>query len=169
MEMNSETGWDIGVLSVEEAGEPRPVFNSKFNESQAALSPDGNWIAYAAGRVAGGSLYVQPYPDGPRMIVSSEEAFQPRWSRDPEKPELFYRSGNRMVAHAIETEPKLVIGPARELFELDRWAGPTYYSSYDLLPDGRFVLVVEGEDGEQEPREFVVVVNWAEKLRAIGK
>ena len=39
-----------------------------------------------------------------------------------------------------------------------------YHSSYDILPDDRFVLIVEGEEQKGPPEKFVVVVNWSEGL-----
>ena len=87
------------------------------------------------------------------------------WSRDAKNPELFYRVDNRLMAVLIRTEPELEIGEAKEVFEIEGWAGLLSWSSYDLLPNDRFVLIVQGEDQEEQHDEIVVVVNWSEELK----
>ena len=64
-----------------------------------------------------------------------------------------------MVAATIETEPKLRVTDRKELFE---WK---YLSSYDVAPDGRFLMI---RDPEGPPRQRInVVLNWFDELKRL--
>jgi Tol biopolymer transport system component len=68
---------------------PRPIATSPFPEYGASTSPDGRWIAYAAGDTGEYQVYVQPFPGGGlKKRVSSVFGVHPRWRGDGR--ELFY-------------------------------------------------------------------------------
>ena len=45
-----ETGHNIGMIAVDGGSEPEWLLRSEFNENNAALSPDGRWMAYQSDR-----------------------------------------------------------------------------------------------------------------------
>jgi hypothetical protein len=108
------------------------------------LSPDGDWMVYAAlepGRDE--QIYVQRYPDASeRTVVSPGGGREPVWS--PTGEEIFYRSidGRRMLAIAVRTAPSISVGPPRTLFE-GHFRGGEFWSDYDVTPDGKRFLMVE--------------------------
>jgi hypothetical protein len=84
------------------------------------------------------------------------------WSRDGK--ELFYRNGNKMMAVAIETEPKFKITDNIKLFE-GRYLSGTNIQNYDVAPDGRFLMIQE--PAESTPLGINVVLNWFDELERL--
>jgi len=81
----------------------------------------------------------------------------PVWSRDGH--ELFYRGiGGReakMVAAAVQTQPEFRVTNRTNLFPVTEFENATPHANYDVLKDGRFLMV-------RQPRvsELVYVLNW---------
>jgi len=59
--------------------ETRAVVATAFNESDARLSPDGRWLAYASDESGQLEVYVSGWPTGPRTRVSHAGGRKPRW------------------------------------------------------------------------------------------
>jgi len=92
-EVGAETQGDIWVLPnpLGPAGEskPYPFLQTAADESQAQLSPDGRWVAYASNESGISEIYVRPFPTGEgRWKVSIKQSREPRWRGDGK--ELFY-------------------------------------------------------------------------------
>jgi len=63
-----------------------PFRNDGFLYPQAALSPDGHWVAYSSNQDQSGrfEIYVESFPTtGRRVQVSTNGGTQPKWRRDP--------------------------------------------------------------------------------------
>lgn len=103
-----------------------------------------------------GEVYVRPFP-GPGGItkISIEGGYEPLWSAGGD--ELFYRNGDRMMVVTVETEPQFKAGTPRELFKGHFWV-PTGLQglSYDLAPDGRFIMIQEDEESAKTRINVVV-------------
>src|SRR4029079_3100201 len=72
---------------------PAPLLaNPGYNERNAAISPDGRWIAYESNETGTYDIYVRPFPavDSGRSKISDGGATRPLWSRTGR--ELFYTS-----------------------------------------------------------------------------
>jgi hypothetical protein len=121
------------------------------------LSPDGRWLLYAAlepGREE--EVYVQPYPGpGVRVVVSPGGGREPIWS--PLGNEIFYRSidGRRVMAVDVTTDSALRIGLPRLLFEGQFQTG-SFWSNYDVTPDAKRFLMIEGAAAPQSRLQVVV-------------
>jgi hypothetical protein len=81
-EHRSETNWDLRVLEVaaggRAVGEMRDLAALPGPEQNAALSPDGRWVAYEAGQP--GSIHVAPFMrEGRTIQVTRRRAECPRW------------------------------------------------------------------------------------------
>lgn len=160
--------FDLGILEMDGDNEPQYFLDSTANECCARFSPDGKWIAYVSDELGRDQVYVRPYPEPDvKFLISGEEGGgEPIWS--PDGKELFYRSGNRMMAASVETEPEFVASRPRALFE-GSYRGvnsqPRGYQYYDISPDGqRFLMVKLGEDTSQ----INVVLNWFEELKRLA-
>jgi serine/threonine-protein kinase len=162
-QVTTETNRDIGSLS---ADGPRPVLETDFNELALRLSPDGRWMAYISNHAVEERVYMQPSPDGGRIIsISTGPGTEPVWSRDGR--ELFYRDGDRMMV--VDVPPGLdpAIGRPRLLFEGAYATDPTGLGmpNYDVSLDGlQFVMIASVADDATRP-QLVLVENWFEELK----
>jgi len=103
-EVNPDTGRDIWVLPMEGDRTPIPFLVTESNERSPVFSPNGRWIAYASNESGRDEVYVRPYPPGTggQILISTDGGREPVWARDGR--ELFYRSGNRLMAVPVEIE-----------------------------------------------------------------
>ena len=148
---------------------PQPVVQGEFSRGNAALSPDGQWLAYRSNQSGAVEVYLQPYPGpGSTTPVSIGGGDSPVWSHDGR--ELFYRVGNRMMVVEVETEPTLRVNPPEELWEEPYYNLPLGVGvrQYHVAPDGRFLMMRQGAvtDDDTALPELVVVLNWFEELKA---
>ena len=147
-------------------GEVSPVIATEANEVTAEFSPDGRWIAYGSDESGRDEIYVRSYPEGTEFQrVSEQGGVAPRWSGDG--TELFYRSGIRMMAVTIGTEPELKLGIARVLFEESFEQNPYVtideQPNYDVDPEGdRFLMVSDRSVGE-----IKLILNWDKELERL--
>jgi hypothetical protein len=97
-------------------------------------------------------------------MVSNGGGVEPRWSRDGK--ELFYFSGQTLMAVPVSVEPTFSSGPPAALFEAPVQPGYTADSHrWQLAPDGtRFLLLAY--DGKQQVAPLDVVVNWPSLLKS---
>jgi len=159
---------DIWVLPVDGNGDPRPLITSPNRECCPKFSPDGKWIVYVSDELGPDHVYVAPYPKPDvKWLVSTEEGGgEPIWS--PDGTELFYRSGNRLMAVSVQTEPTFRAGRPEVLFEGSYVMSSDLpgYQYYDISPDGqRFLMIkaVEGSTGQ-----INVILNWFEELKRLA-
>ena len=157
---------DIGAVTLAAPGEIRTLVGSDFLEFDPALSPNGRWLAYVSNRTGSVEIWVQAYPDGVPIRLSSNGGFEPQWSLDGR--ELFYWQGTAMMAVSVETAtPELSFGTPARLFSGNYLILPSPFErSYDVARDGRFLMI------EPTPNEagataasIVVVQNWIEELK----
>jgi serine/threonine-protein kinase len=164
IEINPTTGIDIWVLRLSDR-KPQPFLRTRFNEAAPRFSPDGNWLAYMSDESGRYEIYVQPYPGpGGKWQISTEGGTEPVWNRNV--GELFYRSGDKMMAVDITAQPGFAVGTPRMLFEGRYELAPFPVANYDVSPDGeRFLMLKPSESAETAPTQINVVLNWFEELK----
>jgi hypothetical protein len=94
--------------------------------------------------------------------VSTEGGRGPRFRSDGRQ--LFYRNGDNMMAVDIDSSEELVLGKPVLLFERALAEYGSAPPAYDVAPDGRFVMVEEGQS-EPPPTRLNIVLNWGEELK----
>jgi Tol biopolymer transport system component len=145
------------------------LIQTRFFESNAAVSPDGRFIAYESTKSGDAEIYVRPFPDDgtDEWVVSREGGEAPRWSEDGR--ELFFLSldGSVMLARVDSVEPFEIVAPEL-LLDLD--IDSRYGRPYDSSPDGQRFLVRRFLDsrGVSEETTLVVVENWFEELSRLA-
>lgn len=127
------------------------------------LSPDERWVAYGSNETGQCEVYVRSFPDGGRKFKASVDGgSQPLWSRDGR--ELFYRNKTRMLAVPLTRTDDQPLGTATVLFDQELSAGNgTTFAHYDVLPDGRFVMIKRGP----ESGRLNVTLNWTTELKRL--
>jgi serine/threonine protein kinase/Tol biopolymer transport system component len=131
---------DIGVRDLQEKTS-RLLIATRANESNAAFSPDGRWIAYFSDESGANEIYVQTFPTGnDRQQVSVGGGTQPRWRGDGR--ELFYVSPDRKVMSVdIHAGERLEAGTPHALFQTRILPPVEARNHYDVTSDGqRFVV-----------------------------
>ena len=145
-----------------------PVIATRGEDVSPTLSPDGKWIAYGSDDGGAREVWVSPFPDaqGARWQISTGGGYEPLWSRDGK--EIFYITvGNAMTAVEVNTVGGFSIGKPRPLFKVDAYRRHFTHRAYDVLPDGRFILI---RDGRPLPGDLVMVDNWMSEIAArLGK
>jgi len=163
-EINPTTGYDIWMLRLGDR-KAQPFLRTPFNEAAPEFSPDGRWLAYISDESGRFEIYVQPYPGpGGKWQISTEGGTEPAWNHNGR--ELFYRSGDKMMAVDIATQPGFAAGRPRVLFEGRYNPAQGTTPNYDVSPDGqRFLMIKPSEAGEVAPTQINVVLNWFEELK----
>jgi len=171
---------DIGVVTLGGAPAPEFLMDSEFAEFRPAVSPDGRWLAYQSNESGQDEVYVRPLPDvdSGRWQVSTQGGREPKWS--PDGSRLYFvdgtaLTGNMMAADVEDTPLAFVPGTPRVLFDYAGryWLPPGQVQTYDVGPDGRFVLVALAESGTSAPDgqgqipELILVQDWFTELRRL--
>ena len=163
VEIHPKTRADIWLLPVQGNLKPRPFLQTQFDEWAPKFSPDGCWLAYASNRSGRDEIYIQPFPGpGGRQQISTDGGNNPVWARSGQ--ELFYRNGSKMMAVSIDVRSGKP-GKNQILFEKN-CLQITWFSGYDVAPDGRFLIVSEPEVGVALTR-INIVQNWFEELKRL--
>jgi len=160
-------GNDLWVVPIESgtARTPVPYIVGPARQQQAQFSPDGRFVAYGSDQSGTWEIYVQPFPnasDG-KWMVSRGGGVEPRWSRDGK--ELFYFSGQTLMAAPVSVRPTFSNGPAAALFNAPIQAGFTNDGHrWQVAPDGkRFLLLISA--GKYNAPPVDVIVNWQALLK----
>jgi Tol biopolymer transport system component/predicted Ser/Thr protein kinase len=167
-QLDPATRSDIWAFPLFGDRKPYPVLKTTFNETLAALSPDGRWIAYQSDESGRFEIYVQPFPlTGGKWQISAGGGGQVRWRQDGQ--ELFYLGPDRkLMAVGVRADGgNFRPGVPKALFDtrasLSGGTGTVWYP-YAVLNNGqRFLVSTATKEAEATP--MTVVVNWTAALR----
>jgi Tol biopolymer transport system component len=148
---------DLAVLSLMGKPEVRPLIHTAFQESDASISPDGRYVAYASNESGRNEVYVQPFPGlESKTRVSVDGGDFPIWSRDGR--EIYFRNGDKALAVSVSPGGPFSVSRPKQLFE------GNFSPSWEVAPDGRFLMVRRSEE-QTSSRQINVVLNWFEELK----
>ena len=156
--------WDIWVAPTD-GGKPFPLFASKFTESQAQVSPDGRWIAYASDESGRFEIYVTQFPQKRgRWQISATGGSQPWWRGDGK--ELIYLGPEQtLMSIAVRAGDAFEVSVPTALFKANFPAVvPAYWANYAMTADGQRFLVSELLP-EAAATPVNVVLNWTAGLK----
>jgi Tol biopolymer transport system component len=138
--------------------------NPHFLQGDAALSPDGKWLAYDTDETGRPEVYLMPFlHGGGKWQLSTSGGGCSRWRADGK--ELFYMSlDNKLMSVEIsEQASSVVIGKVQPLFQ----ANPVPRAPecmYDVTPDGqKFVVVTLALEPGSQP--LTLTLNWPALLK----
>jgi serine/threonine-protein kinase len=181
--LRTTTGTGVGgrdILAIRPGVDSIPVrlLAEDYDEVAPAISPDGRWLAYGSNETGRYEVFVRPFPDvnAGKLQISNAGGSQPLWSQSG--GELFYHDTEaRIVSVRLSTTPSLAVASRTPLFTVPEGfigrggSGSFITGTYDVAPDGRF-LMIRPAAGANQPAEageeptVVVVLNWFEELRA---
>ncbi len=165
-----DTGWDLWTMAIDDSTSARPILATLANEFNPAISPDGEWLAYASSGVTegyGSEVFVMEYPGmSRRWQISNSGGVSPMWSLDGKR--LFYEERamldgkGQILSVAWETEPTVQPGRAEIAFAGEFEPNLVYGRNIDVAADGR-LLVVQNEQPAPQLR-LNIVVDWFSEL-----
>jgi dipeptidyl aminopeptidase/acylaminoacyl peptidase len=154
--------WSLPMAGSER--KPSPVIQTEFDEREGLFSPNGRWMAYVSNRSGSFEVYVQPFPAGPPVPVSTRGGAQVRWRADGR--ELFYVAlDGTLMAVPIEMSANgltLTPGTPVPLFPTHigrvinaAGTGPNYIASAD---GQQFLMSIIAQETSATP--IRLFVNW---------
>ncbi len=152
--------YDLWIEDLENPGQPRRLVDSPkgINESNARISPDARWVAYATNESGRNEVYVVSVESGKRTRVSLDGGYQPRWRGDQQ--EIFYiTDADEVMAASVDAKgDELIFDEPRVLFR-----APILGQNdlYDVTSDGQRFLVLTGE--QYRPTSATILLNWFER------
>jgi hypothetical protein len=138
---------------------------TSFSQSNARVSPNGQWVSYMSNESGQNEIYVQAFPQpGNKIKVSTGGGIAPIWSHDGSR--LFYRSPTHLMAVTVGYGPELTMSVPQPLLT-DTYGRPLNdtHTAFDVTREGEFVFTrpMSAVAG-MKPRVHGVL-NWAQGLR----
>lgn len=163
LEGDEASGW--------KPGKPTVFLASPFEESNAAFSPDGRWLAYQSDESGRMEVYVRPFSgSGEKRQVSSGGGMYPTWSRN--RKEMFYQQAAdwtiMVAAYATEGDSFRAEKPQEAGRIPRRGLG---MPGWDLHPDGQRFAVLKAAQEPTEVRQdhAVLIPDFFDELRRIAR
>ena len=166
-------GTDLYLLPL--AGEPRlqPLLTELFDELNADVSPNGQWLAYESNESGRNEIYLRPFPnvDAWKQQVSTNGGTQPLWARNGR--ELFYESMGTLMRVPVKTGSTFERGTPEKVFDapyLVRQLDQARGRLYDVSADGqRFLMIKDTSVADERPpsARIILVQNWFEELKRL--
>ena len=131
-------------------------------ELEGAVSPNGQWLAYASRESGQSQIYVTPFPDTgvDKWTISTDGGREPKWASDG--GELFYRTPDSVMAVSIEDESAFNPGVPVPLFS---WEYSVFggRKNWDVSTDGRFLM----KKDVPADQTINLVLNWFQELERL--
>jgi eukaryotic-like serine/threonine-protein kinase len=147
---------------------PKKFISEKYDTYAVVVSPDGRWIAYVSEESGAKEVYVRPFPnvDAAKFAISVNGGMEPLWRRDG--AELFFRNPRgELFAVPVTTGATFKHGVPKLLFSRPGLTIQDYYRNYDVSPDGKRFLMLDGGGGETS--SLNVIFNWGRQLERVAK
>jgi Tol biopolymer transport system component len=144
----------------------RPLITSP-GAVRPAISPDGRWLTYSSDMTGRWEVYVVPFPDveaAKHQVTTSTGGLGGRWTPDGKTLYFAQEGGEALLSAPVTIGEKFSSGSSRRLATLTVGSG-----MFDPASNGR-VLVTRGvNEGPVRSDELILVVNFAEELKAKRK
>ena len=130
-------GSDLLQVALDGTHQVTPLLQTKFDEFNGVVSPDGRWLAYDSNSSGDSSeIYVRPFPGvgGGQSPVSTAGGTKPLWARNGK--ELFYVGADRALWRVpVEASGKTWnAGTPTKLFDARYFSAGTAGRTYDVSP-----------------------------------
>jgi serine/threonine-protein kinase len=171
-EVDGVSGFGVlNTLPLEGKREWKPLMRTPVNSVNAALSPDGHWLAYQSTESGQDDIHVRPFPDveNGHWQISSDGGSRPVWATSGR--ELFYLDSRyRLMTASLQQKPFGFGKPSAAFqFAFPPRAGPGRL--FDVSPDGqRFMAVrsIAQKDEAAQPNQLRMILNWDQELQRLA-
>ena len=165
-------GRDLLRLALDGSRRVTPLLQTKFEERNGVVSPDGRWLAYVSNSSGRFETYVRPFPNADRQWqVSTGGGRTPIWARNGK--ELFYLGlDGALLRVGVEASGATFNAgtPTKLLDGRYFTTGPgAAGQSYDVSPDGQRFLMIKAPDADATAAlpSLIVVRHWTEELKRL--
>jgi serine/threonine-protein kinase len=172
-ELTPTMGSDLLQVALDGTHHVTPLLQTKFDEFNGVVSPDGRWLAYDSNSSGDSSeIYVRPFPGvgGGQSPVSTAGGTRPLWARNGK--ELFYvgADGALWRVPVEASDQTWNAGTPTKLFDARYFIAGTSGRTYDVSPDGQRFLMIKapGSDAGVARPTIIVVQHWDEELRRLA-
>jgi serine/threonine-protein kinase len=164
--------FDLNALALTGNREVKPLIATPKLETNGEISPNGRWLAFESDESGRREIYVRPFPavDTGRWQISTSGGTRPAWSRN--NRELYFVSPDQqMMAVTVESGKDFTYGRPAALFKGNAYyfgVGPTNLNgrTYDVAPDGRFLLIKDPANGPGTTAPTIVIVaHWLDEVK----
>jgi Tol biopolymer transport system component len=171
--VGSRPAYDLFLLPLEGERRARPLLATPFDELNAAVSPNGQWLAYESNESGLNEIYLRPFPnvDAGKQQVSTNGGTHPLWARNGQ--ELFYESMGTLMRVPVKTGATFERGTPEKVFDapyfVPQLRGPPG-RMYDVSADGqRFLMIKEISVADERPPSprIILVQHWFEDLKRL--
>jgi serine/threonine-protein kinase len=165
-------GRDLLQIALDGTRRVTPLLQTKFDERNGIVSPDGRWLAYESNSSGPFEIYVRPYPNvgGGQWQVSTAGGTRPLWTRSG-KELVFVGLDGALLRVPVEASGAIWnAGTPMKLLEGRYYtAGEGTGRPYDVSPDGQRFLMIKGPetDPSAAPPALIVVQHWDEELKRL--
>ena len=155
---------DLWLLPFDGDRKPKLFKQTPFSEADGQISPDGRWMVYSSDASGQFEIYIEPMPaGGAQRQISVGGGLSPAWRKDGR--ELYFVSGNKLMAVDVKPGADLTFGMPHELFIVSNLN--TSFRRLGVYPsaDGSqfLTLLPTGETPAATP--ITVVTNWQAGLK----
>jgi serine/threonine-protein kinase len=167
--MEAAPSLDIMQLALDRTRAVAPLMTTSAWDAGAVVSPNGRWLAYESDVSGRMEVYVTSYPaiGASHQPVSTTGGSSARWS--PDGRSLFFVDPNGvLMSVAVQASAEVWQSgmPIKVGLSLDSLAG-SWYGTYDVAPDGRFVVIRNpAVDSKASQPQIVVVQHLDAELAA---
>ena len=154
------------------ASELQPLFGGRPGIGWTSFSPDGRSIAYTSDETGRENVFVSGWdanakkPSGRPFQVSRTGGAFPRWSHDGIR--LFFQTPeNKILAATVSKGAGLSASSPVVAWDLDKIGAAVESVSpfYDVLPDGRLLVIRRGAE-EDDVTRYEVALNFDEEVKS---
>jgi hypothetical protein len=182
-EHHPTNGWDLLVLDRSNPAGPattRSWTATPFHETNAAISPDGEFVAYESDELDGlVQVSVRRFADATaRTVASTAGARWPVWGGDGRLYSWDTSQRRLVVANVVERDGDLVVEGEQPLLTeaveratLPRIVVAVNGARFDIDPTGSRLLVRESLVRADGPtlRQPILLLGWQARLQASGR
>jgi serine/threonine protein kinase/Tol biopolymer transport system component len=171
-EITSTMGRDLFQVALDGTHRVTPLVQTKFDERNGIVSPDGRWLAYDSNSSGQFEIYVRPFPNvgSGQWQVSTTGGARPLWARSGK--ELFYADPEgSLLSVPVESNDALWhVGAPKKLLDGRYFTGGgTLSRTYDVSLDGQRFLMIKapGTGPDATPPALIIVQHWDEELKRL--